>query len=95
MKNHTPGPWVQFDGDLVCVGGDASKMICDIRGWGWLSKKGEEEAIAIQTANAKLIASAPDLIEALQQIASMCDNQNPTHETIWRVAHNAILKATE
>jgi hypothetical protein len=30
------------------------------------------------------------LIEALKEIESFCDNQNPTHENIWRVANNAI-----
>ena len=30
------------------------------------------------------------LIEALKEIESICDNQNHTHENIWRVANNAI-----
>jgi hypothetical protein len=30
------------------------------------------------------------LIEALKEIESVCDNQNPTHERIWRVANNVI-----
>jgi hypothetical protein len=54
-------------------GGDAK--VCDIRGWGYLTGKGhgalglpEAEAIAIQEANARLIAAAPELFEALRQI---------------------------
>lgn len=60
----TPGPW-QHDGngDFVSVSMDASKMICDIRGWGWLQKLGEAQAIEIQKANGELIALAPTLYE--------------------------------
>lgn len=64
---HTPGPWqYDSDGHFVCVDMDASKMICDIRGWGWLQKMGHQKAVETQIANAKLIASAPDLLEACQ-----------------------------
>lgn len=64
INNYTPGPW-QHDGhgDFVSVSMDASKMICDIRGWGWLQKLGEEKAIEIQKANGELIALAPTLYE--------------------------------
>lgn len=30
------------------------------------------------------------LKEALQQIYLLCDNQNESHETIWRIAHHAL-----
>lgn len=39
-----------------------------------------------------------ELIEALKHIEKICDNQNSTHEIIWRIAYNAIneyTKATE
>lgn len=44
--------------------------ICDIRGWGHLTGSGalhlpEAEAIAIQEANGRLIAAAPELLDAL------------------------------
>lgn len=32
-----------------------------------------------------------ELWEALQDIEKCCDNQNPTHEQIWRIAHAAIV----
>jgi hypothetical protein len=31
-----------------------------------------------------------ELLEALKHIESLCDNQNETHEAIWRIAHAAI-----
>lgn len=30
------------------------------------------------------------LLKALEEIEKCCDNQNPTHETIWRIAYNAV-----
>jgi hypothetical protein len=55
MRQHTPGPWaVDTDRTILCrnvVG------IADIRSW-----MGAEEA----DANARLIAAAPELLEALK-----------------------------
>ena len=31
-----------------------------------------------------------ELLIALQRIEKICDNQNPTHEEIWRIAYGAI-----
>lgn len=46
------------------------KMIAQARGWGWLGKLGQDEAIRIQDANTKFIANAPqtaDLALALYE----------------------------
>jgi hypothetical protein len=59
-----------------------------------------DEAIA----NAKLIASAPTMYaelsklkeevlryrKALEEIGKACDNENPTHEIIWRISYEAL-----
>ena len=34
--------------------------------------------------------SAEDIKEALTKIMSLCDNENPTHEQIWHIAHDAL-----
>lgn len=68
MSGHTPGPW-KHDGQGLKVFAE-SMNVCDIRGWGHLTGKGgglalpEDTAIAIQTANAQLIAAAPELLDA-------------------------------
>lgn len=51
--------------------GRGQMHVADVRGWGHLTGQGggcafdEDKAIAIQTANANLIAAAPDLLDAL------------------------------
>lgn len=45
-------------------------------------------------ANAQLISAAPELLEGLKQIESLCDNNNPEHNQIWNIAYCLIDKAT-
>lgn len=71
MNKHTPGPWVG-NGDTVYAK-DSGMRVCDIRGWGHLTGKGvgalglpDDQAFAVQLANARFIAAAPDVTEALK-----------------------------
>lgn len=102
---HTPGPWE--DSSLPGVKIFAGNMtICDVRGWGYLTGAGglrlpDEEAIAIQCANARLIAAAPDLLAAAQLAvlnfkrsqASGNFQGDDEHES-WSALNAAIAKAT-
>lgn len=36
------------------------------------------------------VSGRSELLIALQNIEKICDNQNPTHEKIWRIAYEAI-----
>ena len=63
MKKHTNGPWLitTIDGDdcLMVGGGDGSDVVADIR-----TDRPEDEV----EANAHLIASAPEMLEALRAL---------------------------
>jgi len=65
-SKHTSGPWLitTIDGEdcLMVGGGDGSEVVADIR-----THWPEEEA----EANAHLISSAPEMLEALRQLHAM------------------------
>ena len=60
------------------------------------SKK--HHTVTLQTAleainvalNKPNVSGRSELLIALQNIEKICDNQNPTHEEIWRIAYKAI-----
>ena len=90
---HTPGNWeikdIYFPGTKVHKGLHIfsnqkydDREICDM--WGSATEEGQ--------ANAKLIAAAPDLLEALMNIEND-DNRIPSK--IWEMRNQAIKKATE
>uniref|UniRef100_A0A6M3LAA8 Uncharacterized protein n=1 Tax=viral metagenome TaxID=1070528 RepID=A0A6M3LAA8_9ZZZZ len=74
---HTPGPWKECNGLIFgcSVGGFLMEktefMIAEVRGWGHLQYLGENEAVSIQEANARLIAAAPDLLKVCEFLAEV------------------------
>jgi len=78
MSGHTPGPWVikKFGGQDKWAIGPLSRRVCDAYG----------------EANGKLIAAAPNLLEALQGLLNALPSAT-THPAI-RAARAAIAKAT-
>ena len=105
----TPGPWkVSYRALDVGVDDDVHgyAKLFDIRGWGYLTGKGQalgldcEEATKIQHANAHLICAAPDMYEALQKIEEWCahiDAISPEdgelHDQIVGLASSVLSKA--
>ena len=90
---HTPGPWVlaEYDGQVVEV----------------MSAHDTDIAFFPRTpegmANARLIASAPDLLKALKAVLSDCQVAAPSPHFRWddeyyaafNQARAAVAKATE
>lgn len=83
---HTPGPWhfSEMVSAAVVIGNEVVKLGC-----------GEESK-----ATARLIAAAPDLLEALQSIAECCEEDQTARDYASRqteirgIARAAIAKAT-
>lgn len=101
---HTPGPWNFKDSSLTIVRGivtpedvdcyHVEALATDERGRqrrdsvGYLHRDGGEEC----EANARLIAAAPDMLEALENIEN--DDESIPFR-IWEMIQNAIRKAKE
>jgi hypothetical protein len=92
MSKHTPGPWR--------VDGTQTLYIEAVVRPGWLQEVaavGPTEADSgygeQQKANARLIASAPDLLDALKRIIDADDSKELTQHDI-ELGRAAIAKAT-
>lgn len=97
MENkHTPGPWHVFDNrtdksfdryDVARIG-VGSKLDSDVANcYGFASERTDEEVLA----NARLIAAAPDMLAALQEIVARNEIQ---HWFNLDQARAAIARAT-
>jgi len=94
MSMHTPGPWhirgpAHTAGWGVCIAG-ASEIVARIPG----------RASARKEANARLIAAAPDLLEAVQNLLAWAEKVHAPGVTRINysgmdAARAAITKATE
>jgi len=106
-NKHTPGPWLHVEGE---------RLSHDAEGWSeWevlpaiVSLESGEivvpEAFDIRPANARLIAAAPDLLEALRQLTGnaevarfmVVDPDGYVSGALWdtiQQAHDVIAKAT-
>lgn len=94
---HTPGPWLRdresgFDCDVRAANGRKIASV-NVQNQpkskeGWALRKKENEA------NARLIAAAPELLEALQEIADCGAEAWGEDRPCVRIARDAIAKAT-
>lgn len=102
MSTHTPGPWTTDEADHDMPHQDirikASKhhTVCTV----WIDDAPVRDFNAEQTANARLLAAAPDMLEALQ---GLLNRPGPIYNLVederhWpqiAEARAAIAKATE
>ena len=98
---HTPGPW------SISTDGEATGVIYALRGFEWYD-------ICVITprceaaANARLIASAPDMLEALEEVMGELDVEGlpcplcgrdltigHRHNCLWHVVESAVRKARQ
>ena len=104
MSKHTPGPWEWYGPNLLCGGERQSENILNSADDG--RPYGHHAALiehhwdgGVAKANSRLIAAAPDLLEALRSIADCCDEEHAARDYASRqaeirgIARAAIAKA--
>ena len=94
MSKFTGGKWTADDYGCYVFAHGTDMMICQMRGEGYLrSKEGlsDEEIMAVQEANARLIAAAPEMYELLRIFT---DEPSETEKRIYELC-SAFLKAQE
>jgi len=101
----TPGPWAVGYRAYDVTAADGQMKVCDIRGWGYLTGRGslalsDADGLVVQTANANLIASSPDMYDALVGMLAFGEAMEGRHLVgdegcFWPVeqARAAIAKA--
>ncbi len=90
IAKHTPGRWGELNGEILA--GDDDVFICD-------ASEGKTATgllpIDERTANARLIAAAPELLAALEAMFDKYGNKNPKLDCeVLANARAAIAKAT-
>ena len=89
---HTPGPWFierrTYDNETTYYGVTASD------GHGWSGNRYMSVSGCIDEHDARLIAAAPELLEALQKIAGNTYDEWTNGAEAARIARAAIAKAT-
>lgn len=95
IKKHTPGPWVLNDEDrTIIITGGEDKYVCDVQIHQVPRAMGLHEE-PTRMANAKLIAAAPELLKALQDIVNLQMIFAKDGSEAFDRAKEAIKKATE
>jgi hypothetical protein len=94
---HTPGPWINADGFIHSEATEDRPFICQLHNCFVANDNSVGFAEADNTeANAKLIAAAPELLEALEAIIRIVKPGDKTgwYTSEWIAAEKAIKKAT-
>lgn len=101
MNNHTPGPWSYELEDSQLIRDSEGNSIVEV----FLPmhrELGYDKSAEIQEANARLIAAAPDLLEALKQLMADYEaiiagefnwNESDENSPLWVKCNQAIAKA--
>lgn len=89
---HTPGPWrVSKDGDTV-VPESTNALLADV----YDGSPSDKTDMEVTRANARLIAAAPEMLEASREIFLELDGRYdgaPDSRTLWMGEHLTRLRA--
>ena len=92
---HTPGPWSLGDCNGLTVLGPRTRFKSGQRALACIATCDDSEKSAEDEANARLIAAAPDLLNALGwALTQVDDDLCPDHQAALNAAYAAIAKAT-
>jgi hypothetical protein len=89
MTQHTPGPWRIVSERANSA--TSAPLAHEIRGGSWVVVRLGSLHTEVQKADARLIASAPDLLAALEHAVRFFDQLKPEDVARYRAA---IAKAT-
>lgn len=87
-QKHTPGPWKEADYFIWPSNGGNVQFPIHAR------KRGRIALALTKQADARLIAAAPDLLEALQNLLAVHQGEGGTKYHAGDIARAAIAKAT-
>lgn len=98
---HSSTPWRKFEHswDSTSIADSNGNIICSLSIYDEATEENQQELEAKMNANANLIKTAPELLEALRNFVSVCDTAPPI-ELIKYIAQAceqaraAIAKAT-
>ncbi len=93
---HTPGPWIaERFGCVTAIVDGRRVQVAAAMGQGPMYGPPETPVTEISAANARLIAAAPELLEALRALAEFADNGTPVQPgaLVWDEVRAAIAKA--
>lgn len=92
MVEYTPGPWNAEFGEAVYVLDRERDRVCTIN---WLRGSFNRRPDKEGEANARLIAAAPKLLKALQDLVEAKAGHLNSTEDIWLQASAALAEATQ
>jgi hypothetical protein len=96
MSKHTPGPWEANSADNIYAAVNGRKEMiakcCDLPCIGGHDDVAAQRARDMEIANARLIAAAPELLAALENIVAWMEQHHPEAAKNIPQARAAIAK---
>jgi len=91
VNKHTPGPWKAKKWVGTDPYDDPDRPFVEVGNVHWSPKNWKPAAAIKQTANARLIAAAPNLLSALEEVFTVMNDDMPVG--LRKVCYEAIAKA--